>query len=59
MNALRVLMCAALVAAPIEIADAQCYVDANGNIRWGIGTDPNITTASLRAVLAGFERQRR
>ena len=34
-------------------------VDANGNIRWGIGTDPNITTASLRAVLAGFERQRR
>ena len=28
-------------------------VDANGNIRWGIGTDPNITTASLRAVLAG------
>ena len=27
-------------------------VDANGNIRWGIGTDPNITTASLRAVLA-------
>ena len=33
-------------------------VDANGNIRWGIGTDPNITTASLRAVLAGFERQR-
>jgi 2-isopropylmalate synthase len=34
-------------------------VDGNGNIRWGIGTDPNITTASLRAVLAAFERQRR
>ena len=24
---------------------------------WGIGTDPNITTASLRAVLSAFERQ--
>lgn len=31
MNIIRVLMCAALVAAPLEIADAQCYVDANGN----------------------------
>ncbi len=27
--------------------------------RWGLGTDPNITTASLRAVLAAFERQHR
>ncbi len=34
-------------------------VDGNSNVRWGIGTDPNITTASLRAVLAAFERQRR
>ena len=33
-------------------------VDGNGNVRWGIGTDPSITTASLRAVLAAFERQR-
>lgn len=32
MNIFRVLMCAALVAAPLEIADAQCYVDANGNM---------------------------
>jgi len=32
---------------------------AGGVTRWGLGTDPNITTASLRAVLAAFERQRR
>jgi len=43
-------------------ADAQAvaYVETvrdGGVIRWGIGTDPNITTASLRAVLAAFERQ--
>jgi 2-isopropylmalate synthase len=43
-------------------ADAQAvaYVETvrdGGMIRWGIGTDPNITTASLRAVLAAFERQ--
>ena len=31
----------------------------DGQIRWGIGTDPNITTASLRAVLSAFERQHR
>ena len=30
-----------------------------GSTRWGLGTDPDITTASLRAVLAAFERQRR
>ena len=46
-------------------ADAQAvaYVEtvAGGGdaTRWGLGTDPNITTASLRAVLAAFERQRR
>jgi 2-isopropylmalate synthase len=32
---------------------------AGGSTRWGLGTDPDITTASLRAVLAAFERQRR
>jgi 2-isopropylmalate synthase len=31
-------------------------VRANGDIRWGVGQSPNITTASLRAVLAAFER---
>jgi 2-isopropylmalate synthase len=49
-------------------ADAQAvaYVETvafaeradGGTTRWGLGTDPNITTASLRAVLAAFERQR-
>ncbi|MEM9517596.1 MAG: alpha-isopropylmalate synthase regulatory domain-containing protein [Actinomycetota bacterium] len=42
-------------------ADAQAvaYIETvsdGGDVRWGIGTDPNITTASLRAVLAAFER---
>ncbi|MDX2378946.1 MAG: 2-isopropylmalate synthase [Acidimicrobiia bacterium] len=43
-------------------ADAQAvaYVESvrdDGAVKWGLGTDPNITTASLRAVLAAFERQ--
>jgi 2-isopropylmalate synthase len=41
-------------------AQAVAYVetiDAGGEIKWGIGQDPNITTASLRAVLNAFERQ--
>ncbi|HUF97890.1 MAG TPA: 2-isopropylmalate synthase [Ilumatobacter sp.] len=44
-------------------AQAVAYVetittgdDNDSNVLWGIGTDPNITTASLRAVLAAFER---
>ena len=43
-------------------AEAVAYVetvDGAGEIRWGIGKDPNITTASLRAVLGAFERQHR
>ena len=32
-------------------------VRSDGEIRWGVGRSPNITTASLRAVLAAFERQ--
>ena len=43
-------------------ATAVAYVESSrgdGEIRWGIGTDPNITTASLRAVLSAFERQQR
>ena len=32
-------------------------VRADGDIKWGVGRSPNITTASLRAVLAAFERQ--
>jgi len=34
-------------------------VRANGDIRWGVGQSSNITTASLRAVLAAFERHTR
>lgn len=40
-------------------AQAVAYVetrDTNGNIRWGVGIDPNTTTASLRAVLCAYER---
>ena len=33
--------------------------DAAGEIRWGVGTDPNTTTASLRAVLGAYERRAR
>ena len=31
-------------------------VRGDGEIRWGVGQSANITTASLRAVLAAFER---
>ncbi len=39
---------------------AVAYIETvrgDQQIRWGVGTDANITTASLRAVLAAFERQ--
>jgi 2-isopropylmalate synthase len=42
-------------------ASAVAYVetvDGEGATRWGIGTDPNIITASLRAVLSAAERSR-
>jgi 2-isopropylmalate synthase len=41
-------------------AQAAAYVETvrdGGGVRWGLGVDPNITTASLRAVLNAFERQ--
>ncbi len=40
-------------------ATAVAYVettDGDGNVRWGVGTDPNIITASFRAVLGAYER---
>jgi 2-isopropylmalate synthase len=43
-------------------AQAAAYVETvsgNNVVRWGLGTDPNITTASLRAVLSAFERHQR
>ena len=41
-------------------AQAVAYVETTGatnHIKWGLGQNPNITTASLRAVLSAFERQ--
>ncbi|HWB87586.1 MAG TPA: 2-isopropylmalate synthase [Acidimicrobiia bacterium] len=41
-------------------ARAVAYVESSGEdgmLKWGIGVDSNITTASLLAVLAAFERQ--
>ena len=40
-------------------ATAVAYVettDGVGNVRWGVGTDPNIISASFRAVLGAYER---
>jgi 2-isopropylmalate synthase len=41
-------------------AQAAAYVETvsgDRSVRWGLGVDPDITTASLRAVLSAFERQ--
>jgi 2-isopropylmalate synthase len=41
-------------------AQAVAYVETvrnDGELKWGLGQDPDITTASLRAVLTAFERQ--
>jgi 2-isopropylmalate synthase len=43
-------------------ATAAAYVesiDGDGEQRWGIGIDPDITTAGLKAVLGALERQQR
>jgi 2-isopropylmalate synthase len=43
-------------------ATAVAYVEttgAEGQTRWGVGTHPNIITASLRAVVSAILRQRR
>ena len=40
-------------------ATAVAYVETNvvdGEVRWGVGTDPNTITAALRAVLNAHER---
>jgi 2-isopropylmalate synthase len=41
-----------------EEATAVAYVEvrSRGEVRWGVGMDPNITTASLKAVLSALER---
>ncbi len=43
-------------------AVAVAYVETtggDGNVRWGVGTDPNIITASFRAVLSAVNRRGR
>ncbi len=43
-------------------AVAVAYVetrDAEGGLRWGVGTDPNTVSASFRAVLSAVDRRRR
>jgi 2-isopropylmalate synthase len=41
-----------------EEATAVAYVEirSRGEVRWGVGMDPNITTASMKAVLSALER---
>jgi 2-isopropylmalate synthase len=41
-----------------EEATAVAYVEArsHGEVRWGVGIDPNITTASMKAVLGALGR---
>jgi 2-isopropylmalate synthase len=41
-------------------AAAVAYVETqspDGLLRWGVGIDPNILTASLKAVLSAVERR--
>ena len=43
-------------------AVAVAYVETiggDGDLRWGVGTDPNIITASFQAVLSGVNARRR
>ena len=43
-------------------ASAVAYVESRtgeGQVRWGIGVDPNILTASFHAVVSTVLRQRR
>jgi 2-isopropylmalate synthase len=41
-----------------EEATAVAYVEvrSHNEVRWGVGMDPNITTASMKAVLSALER---
>jgi 2-isopropylmalate synthase len=43
-----------------EGATAVCYVELtiDGQTVWGVGTDPNIVTASLKAITSGVARTR-
>ena len=46
----------ALGAGEEAIAVAYVEVRSHNEVRWGVGMDPNITTASMKAVLSALER---
>jgi 2-isopropylmalate synthase len=35
---------------------AYVEIRSEGEVRWGVGMDPNITTASMKAVVSALER---
>jgi len=41
-----------------EEATAVAYVElrSHKDVRWGVGMDPNITTASMKALVGALER---
>ena len=43
---------------PVETRSAAAYVEVqvDGQVFWGVGVDPNIVTASLRAISAAINR---
>jgi 2-isopropylmalate synthase len=49
----------AMAAAYVESVCENATGDGRGEPRWGIGVDPDITTAGLKAVLGALERQQR
>jgi 2-isopropylmalate synthase len=49
----------AMAAAYVESVCDAGDGDGRGEPRWGIGVDPDITTAGLKAVLGALERQQR
>ncbi len=46
----------ALGAGEEAVAVAYVEVRSHGDVRWGVGMDANITTASMKAVLSALER---
>jgi len=40
----------------IEQASARCELAVGDQILWGVGLDPNIVTASLKAVISSVNR---
>lgn len=42
-------------------ASAACYIEAEveGQVVWGVGIDPSITTSSFRAIVSAVNRAMR